>query len=169
MGGGHLARVIRPLEASPGVHICMHCDTWPPSCVCPWHCWRPCSASRARPPRPPWPPRLRLCNCTRRPGALHATTSPSPPHPPPHWRAPRAQVDTAEIDILLVGDSSAMVVHGHDTTLPITLGEMIVHCKAVARGARRAFLVGLGPLGAGGWGVAGVRAAGVGVGGGEAA
>lgn len=48
-----------------------------------------------------------------------------------------AQVDTAGIDILLVGDSVAMVVHGHDTTLPVTMDDMLVHCKAVSRGARR--------------------------------
>jgi 3-methyl-2-oxobutanoate hydroxymethyltransferase len=46
-----------------------------------------------------------------------------------------AQVDTAGIDILLVGDSVAMVVHGHDTTLPITVDEMLVHCRAVSRWA----------------------------------
>lgn len=51
--------------------------------------------------------------------------------------APAIQVDNAGIDILLVGDSVAMVVHGHDTTLPITLDDMILHCKAVYRGARR--------------------------------
>jgi 3-methyl-2-oxobutanoate hydroxymethyltransferase len=56
-------------------------------------------------------------------------------------------VDDAGIDILLVGDSAAMVVHGHDTTLPITLEEMLVHCRAVSRGARRAFLVGDLPFG----------------------
>lgn len=56
-------------------------------------------------------------------------------------------VDQANIDILLVGDSVAMVVHGHDTTLPITLEEMLTHCKAVARGARRSFLVGDLPFG----------------------
>eukprot|EP00198_Chlamydomonas_reinhardtii_P001511 XP_001690847.1 ketopantoate hydroxymethyltransferase [Chlamydomonas reinhardtii] len=56
-------------------------------------------------------------------------------------------VDAAGIDLLLVGDSVAMVVHGHDTTLPITLEEMLVHCKAAARGARRAFLVGDLPFG----------------------
>ncbi len=47
------------------------------------------------------------------------------------------QVDSAGIDILLVGDSVAMVVHGHDTTLPVTMEDMLVHCKAVSRGARR--------------------------------
>lgn len=47
------------------------------------------------------------------------------------------QVDAAGLDILLVGDSVAMVVHGHDTTLPLTLDDMLVHCRAVARGARR--------------------------------
>lgn len=65
--------------------------------------------------------------------------------------------------MLLVGDSVAMVVHGHDTTLPITLDEMLAHCKAVARGARRAFLVGDMPFGSGeemgGWRAgAGIRA-----------
>ena len=57
------------------------------------------------------------------------------------------QVDQADIDIVLVGDSVSMVVHGHDTTLPITLDDMLSHCKAVARGATRAFLVGDLPFG----------------------
>lgn len=57
------------------------------------------------------------------------------------------QVDQAEIDIALVGDSVSMVVHGYDTTLPITLDDMLLHCKAVARGAQRAFLVGDLPFG----------------------
>jgi 3-methyl-2-oxobutanoate hydroxymethyltransferase len=39
------------------------------------------------------------------------------------------QVDQANIDVLLVGDSVAMVVHGHDTTLPVTLDEMLIHCR----------------------------------------
>lgn len=56
-------------------------------------------------------------------------------------------VDEAHIDMLLVGDSVAMVVHGHDTTLPLTLDEMLTHCKAVARGARRSFLIGDMPFG----------------------
>lgn len=52
-----------------------------------------------------------------------------------------AQVDAAGIDIVLVGDSASMVVHGHDTTLPITIDEMLTHAKAVKRGTRRSMIV----------------------------
>ncbi|MFQ6021900.1 MAG: 3-methyl-2-oxobutanoate hydroxymethyltransferase [Acidiferrobacterales bacterium] len=51
-------------------------------------------------------------------------------------------VDQAGIDSILVGDSLAMVVLGHDNTLPVTMDDMIHHCKAVARGAQYALLIG---------------------------
>jgi 3-methyl-2-oxobutanoate hydroxymethyltransferase len=51
-------------------------------------------------------------------------------------------LDDAGTDILLVGDSLGMVIQGHGTTLPVTLDEMIYHTRAVARGARRAQIVG---------------------------
>ena len=51
-------------------------------------------------------------------------------------------LDESHIDILLVGDSLGMVIQGHETTLPVTLDEVIYHTRAVARGARRAHVVG---------------------------
>jgi 3-methyl-2-oxobutanoate hydroxymethyltransferase len=55
---------------------------------------------------------------------------------------PTAQlVDQAGVDAILVGDSMAMVVQGHDTTLPVTLEEMIYHGEMVARAARRAMVI----------------------------
>jgi 3-methyl-2-oxobutanoate hydroxymethyltransferase len=51
-------------------------------------------------------------------------------------------VDQAEIDIILVGDSLGMVMLGLESTVPVTMEEMLHHCRAVARGAQRAFLVG---------------------------
>lgn len=56
---------------------------------------------------------------------------------------PSAQlVDAAEVDMILVGDSLGMVVLGYDSTVPVTMEEMLHHCRAVARGATHAFLVG---------------------------
>jgi 3-methyl-2-oxobutanoate hydroxymethyltransferase len=51
-------------------------------------------------------------------------------------------LDEAGIPILLVGDSLGMVMLGHPTTLPVTMDDMLVHAKAVSRGARQALLVG---------------------------
>jgi 3-methyl-2-oxobutanoate hydroxymethyltransferase len=51
-------------------------------------------------------------------------------------------VDEAGVDIILVGDSLAMVVQGLENTLPITMDEMIYHTKMVSRAAERAMVVG---------------------------
>jgi 3-methyl-2-oxobutanoate hydroxymethyltransferase len=50
-------------------------------------------------------------------------------------------VDDAGIDLVLVGDSLGMVIQGHDTTVPVTLNDVIYHCKAVAKGLYRPFLL----------------------------
>jgi 3-methyl-2-oxobutanoate hydroxymethyltransferase len=49
--------------------------------------------------------------------------------------------DTAGIDIILVGDSASNVMAGHETTLPITLDQMIYHAASVVRGAQRCLIV----------------------------
>jgi 3-methyl-2-oxobutanoate hydroxymethyltransferase len=56
---------------------------------------------------------------------------------------PLAQaVDHAGIDMILVGDSYGMVVLGYNSTVPVTMEQMLIACQAVARGAHYAFLVG---------------------------
>ena len=50
-------------------------------------------------------------------------------------------VDEAGIDAVLVGDSASNVIHGHETTVPITLDQMIDHASAVVRGVKRALVV----------------------------
>ena len=51
-------------------------------------------------------------------------------------------LDKAEIDAILVGDSLAMVVLGHENTYNITIDEMLIFIKAVARGAKNSFIIG---------------------------
>jgi 3-methyl-2-oxobutanoate hydroxymethyltransferase len=51
-------------------------------------------------------------------------------------------LDRAGIDAILVGDSLGMVVLGYPTTLPVTMEDMLHHCRAVARGSQSALLIG---------------------------
>jgi 3-methyl-2-oxobutanoate hydroxymethyltransferase len=58
------------------------------------------------------------------------------------WDYPLARIlDRAGVDIILVGDSLAMVALGYETTLPLTLDETIHHAKAVCRGVEKALVV----------------------------
>ena len=50
-------------------------------------------------------------------------------------------VDNAGIDVILVGDSASNVMAGHETTLPITLDNMIYHASSVVRAAKRSLVV----------------------------
>jgi 3-methyl-2-oxobutanoate hydroxymethyltransferase len=50
--------------------------------------------------------------------------------------------DRAGLDTILVGDSLGMVVLGYDSTVPVTMDEMLHHCRAVRRGAQYAYLIG---------------------------
>jgi 3-methyl-2-oxobutanoate hydroxymethyltransferase len=56
-------------------------------------------------------------------------------------------LDEAGVDALLVGDTLGAVVQGHENTLPVTLDEMIYHTRMVARGRRRALVIGDMPFG----------------------
>jgi len=73
------------------------------------------------------PADLRICKQEGRPIAVLTA-----------WDAlSAALVEQAGADVILVGDSLAMVVLGHATTLPVTLEEMILHTRAVGRGLQR--------------------------------
>src|SRR5205823_13981358 len=50
-------------------------------------------------------------------------------------------LDAADVDVVLVGDSLGMVIQGHDTTVPVTMNDVMYHCRAVARGLHRPFLM----------------------------
>ncbi len=50
-------------------------------------------------------------------------------------------IDSAGVDLMLIGDSLGMVIQGHPTTVPVTMEQMVYHTACVARGRRRALLV----------------------------
>ena len=58
-----------------------------------------------------------------------------------------ALLDTAGVDVMLVGDSLGMVLQGHASTVPVSLDEMVYHTRCVARGNRNAWVVGDLPFG----------------------
>ena len=63
------------------------------------------------------------------------------------YDAPTAELLEAQgVDYLLVGDSVGMVLLGYDSTVPVTMDEMIHHAKAVRRGAKKSFVIGDLPL-----------------------
>ncbi|MCX7834461.1 MAG: 3-methyl-2-oxobutanoate hydroxymethyltransferase [bacterium] len=51
-------------------------------------------------------------------------------------------VDAAQVDIILIGDSLGMVIQGEETTIPVTLDQMIYHCRIVSKAVQRALVVG---------------------------
>jgi 3-methyl-2-oxobutanoate hydroxymethyltransferase len=58
-----------------------------------------------------------------------------------------ATMEAAGVDVLLVGDSLGMVVQGYDSTLPVTLEQLVYHTRCVARGSQQALLIGDLPFG----------------------
>ena len=58
-----------------------------------------------------------------------------------------AVLDAAGVDTLLIGDSLGMVLQGHDSTLPVTMRDVVYHTECVARGSKRAFVIADMPFG----------------------
>ena len=58
-----------------------------------------------------------------------------------------AVLDAAGVDVLLIGDSLGMVLQGHDSTLPVTMRDVLYHTACVARGSKRAFVIADMPFG----------------------
>ena len=58
-----------------------------------------------------------------------------------------ALLEAQGVDVLLVGDSLGMVLQGHETTLPVTIADMIYHTRCVVRGAQQAFVIADMPFG----------------------
>jgi 3-methyl-2-oxobutanoate hydroxymethyltransferase len=58
-----------------------------------------------------------------------------------------ALLDSAGVDTFLVGDSLGMVIQGHDSTLPVTMDDMVYHTRCVARKTQRALVIGDMPFG----------------------
>jgi 3-methyl-2-oxobutanoate hydroxymethyltransferase len=58
-----------------------------------------------------------------------------------------ALIEEAGVESLLIGDSLGMVLQGHESTLPVTLRDVVYHTACVARGAKRAFIIGDMPFG----------------------
>jgi len=50
-------------------------------------------------------------------------------------------LDNAGVDMVMVGDSLGMVMQGHDTTLPVSVADMVYHSRCVARGVKRALII----------------------------
>ena len=50
-------------------------------------------------------------------------------------------LDAADVDVVLVGDSLGMVIQGHSTTVPVTMDDIVYHCRAVSRALHRTFLM----------------------------
>jgi 3-methyl-2-oxobutanoate hydroxymethyltransferase len=64
------------------------------------------------------------------------------------YDAPSARIaDAAGVDLILVGDSAAMVVLGHDSTVPATMDELLMLTRAVTRGAHRPLVIADLPFG----------------------
>ncbi|MGZ8156043.1 MAG: 3-methyl-2-oxobutanoate hydroxymethyltransferase, partial [Burkholderiales bacterium] len=58
-----------------------------------------------------------------------------------------ALLEAAGVETLLIGDSLGNVLQGHESTLPVTLRDIVYHVQCVARGAKRAFIIGDMPFG----------------------